>query len=267
MSVSVVDVRRFKKTGTRFVMLTAYDFLVAQALDEAGVPILLVGDTLGIFVLGHATTIPVTVDDIIHHCRAVVRAAANSLVVADMPFGSYQVSVEQGIANGGRLLKEGGAQAVKLEGPCFPLVLALTSVGIPVMGHLGLTPQSFHNLGGNKVQARTHSAVEALIENAKGLEDAGAFALVLEAVPSEAAARVTQAIGIPTIGIGAGPHCDGQVLVSSEMLGLRAGPRPRYAKLYADLRGQIIEAARTFSREVATSQYPGAEHSYDWAIG
>ena len=266
MSVTVLDVRRFKESGTPFAMLTAYDYPTAEALDQAGIPILLVGDTLGIFVLGYPTTIAVTLDDVIHHCRAVTRGAANAMIVGDLPFGSYQPSVEQGFLSAGRLMKEGGVQAIKLEGPAFETVETLVSAGIPVMGHLGLTPQSFHKFGGNKVQARTHPEVHALIDNARRLESAGVFALVLEAVPSEAARQVTQALSIPTIGIGAGPPCDGQVLVSSEMLGLSAGPRPRYAKVYAALRDEIIRAARSFKNEVEARAYPDTEHSYEWSI-
>lgn len=266
MSITVVDVKGFKSSGKPFAMLTAYDYLIARALDEAGVPLLLVGDTLGIFVLGYATTIPVTLDDVIHHCRAVSRGVDNALIVGDMPFGSYGTSIPDGVRNAGRLIQEGGAHAVKLEGPHFELVAALTSVGIPVMGHLGLTPQSFNQFGGNKVQARTNAAVEQLVKNAQGLERAGIFAVVLEAVPTEAARRVTETLSVPSIGIGAGPHCDGQVLVSSEMLGLSSGPRPRYAKLYANLRDDIVHAAKDFVDEVALRSYPDREHSYDWTI-
>jgi len=266
MSVSVLDVRGFKEQGTRFAMLTAYDFPTAQALDEAGLPILLVGDTLGIFVSGHSTTLPVTMDVMVHHCQAVSRGAQNALVVGDLPFGSYQSSLEDGMRNAMRLLKEGGVGAVKMEGPWFTLIERLTASGVPVMGHLGLTPQSYHQLGGNKVQARTEVAVERLLEDARHLEAAGAFAVVLEGVPSEAGRRVTEALGVPTIGIGAGPHCDGQVLVSSEMLGLSTGPRPRFAKTYASLREDVIRAARAFADEVESGTYPDPAHSYDWAL-
>lgn len=265
MSVTVLDVKGFKRSGIPFVMLTAYDYPMAQALDEAGVPLLLVGDTLGIFVLGYSTTIPVTLDDVIHHCRAVTRGVNNALVVGDMPFGSYS-TVHAGIRTAGRLIQEGSAHAVKMEGPQVELVGALVSAGIPVMGHLGLTPQSFNQLGGNKVQARSNTAVDQLVKNAVDLEAAGVFALVLEAIPSEAAKRVTESLRIPTIGIGAGPHCDGQVLVSSEMLGLSSGTHPKYAKLYANLYGDIVLAARAFIDEVARRSYPDPEHSYDWAI-
>jgi 3-methyl-2-oxobutanoate hydroxymethyltransferase len=266
MSIKVTDLKRFKAAGQPFAMLTAYDYLMATALDEAGVPVLLVGDNLGIFALGYTTTIPVTVDDVVHHCRAVSRGVQNALVVGDMPFGSYQTSIHDGLRNAGRLIQEGGATAVKLEGPQFELIVALTSAGIPVMGHLGLTPQSVNRFGGNKVQARTRAAVERLVIDAQSLEAAGVFAMVLEAVPTDAAKRVTDSVRVPTIGIGAGPHCDGQVLVSSEMLGLTAGPRPRYAKLYANLRAEVVNAAKVFVDEVALGAYPAHEQSYDWPI-
>ena len=266
MSVSVLDVRGFKEKGTRFAMLTAYDFPTAQALDEAGLPVLLVGDTLGIFVSGHPTTLPVTMDAMVHHCQAVTRAVRNALVVGDLPFGAYQPSVEDGMRNAIRLVKEGGVGAVKMEGPWFTLAERLTASGVPVMGHLGLTPQSYHQMGGNKVQARTEPAVDRLLDDARRLEAAGVFSIVLEGVPSEAGRRVTEALAVPTIGIGAGPHCDGQVLVTTEMLGLSSGPRPRFAKTYASLREEVIRAARAFSDDVSNGAYPDPAHSYDWAL-
>jgi 3-methyl-2-oxobutanoate hydroxymethyltransferase len=266
MPTTVLDLRRFKDEGRRFVMLTCYDYQCAQIFDEVGIPLIFIGDTLGIFVLGYDTTIPVTMDDMVHHCQAVSRGVRNGLIVGDLPFGSYQVSVAQGVEAAIRLVKEGGVAMVKLEGPEFDLIEALTIKGIPVMAHLGLTPQSIHAMGGNKVQARTEAAVSRLLSDAQQIQAAGACSLLLEAVPSEAAKRVTEALHIPTIGIGAGPHCDGQVLVSTEMLGLSAGPSPKFAKRYADLRGQIAMAARMFAEEVAKGEYPDREHSYDWAI-
>jgi 3-methyl-2-oxobutanoate hydroxymethyltransferase len=266
MPTTVLDLRRFKDERHRFVMLTCYDVQCAQIFDEVGIPLIFIGDTLGIFVLGYETTVPVTMDDMVHHCRAVSRGVRQGLVVGDLPFGSYEVSVAQGVENAIRLMKEGGVAVVKLEGTEFELVEALTAKGIAVMGHLGLTPQSVHALGGNKVQARTEEAVGRLLADAQRMEDAGACSLVLDAVPSDAARQVTETLAIPTIGIGAGPHCDGQVLVSTEMLGLSAGPRPRFAKRYADLRGQVASAARAFADEVANGEYPDHEHSYDWAI-
>lgn len=266
MPTTVLDLRRFKDEGQRFVMLTCYDFQCAQIFDEVGIPLIFVGDTLGVFVLGYDTTIPVTMDAMVHHCQAVSRGVHNGLVVGDLPFGSYEVSVTQGVENAIRLVKEGGAAVVKLEGAEAELIEAITSKGIPVMGHLGLTPQAVHATGGYKVQARTEDAAARLLKDAQRIEAAGACALVLEAVPTEAAKRVTEAIGIPTIGIGAGPHCDGQVLVSTEMLGISAGSRPKFVKLYADLRSQIASAATSFAEEVAKGEYPDHEHSYDWAI-
>jgi 3-methyl-2-oxobutanoate hydroxymethyltransferase len=263
--VTIHQLSAYKRSGERFAMLTAYDYPTASAFDQAGIPVLLVGDTLGIFVQGHDTTIPVTMDAMVYHCEMVSRAAHRSLVVGDMPFGSYG-SVEEGVSNAGRLMKEGGVHAVKLEGPRCSLVERLTQIGIPVMGHLGLTPQSYHQFGGNKVQARTEVAMEALRENALALERAGIFALVLEAVPSAAAQRVTDALQIPTIGIGAGPHCDGQVLVSSEMLGLSEGDSPKFARRYAHLRTTVAAAATAFAEDVRKGAYPDAAHSYNWKL-
>ena len=265
MTVSITDLRAYKERGERFAMLTAYDYSTASALDSAGIPVLLVGDTLGIFVQGHSTTLPVTLEAVIYHCELVARGAQHALVVGDMPFGSYNTT-DEAMRNAVRLMKEGAAHAVKLEGVRFDVIEKLVMLGIPVMGHLGLTPQSFHQLGGNKVQARTESAVERLVEDARCLEQAGAFSVVLEAVPTLAAQRVTQALGIPTIGIGAGPHCDGQVLVSSEMLGLTDGESPKFAKRYAQLRETIAVAARAFADEVGSGAYPDPSHSYNWAI-
>ncbi|HUZ77701.1 MAG TPA: 3-methyl-2-oxobutanoate hydroxymethyltransferase [Chloroflexota bacterium] len=263
--MTVTELRACKQRGERFAMLTAYDFTTASALDCAGIPVLLVGDTLGIFVQGHSTTLPVTLEAMIYHCEMVSRAVKQALVVGDMPFGTYN-SVTSGVDNAVRIMKAGGAHAVKFEGPKLELTRQLTDLGVPVMGHLGLTPQAYHQLGGNKVQARTRDAADRLVEDAQALEEAGAFALVLEAVPTEAARRVTAALGIPTIGIGAGPYCDGQVLVSTEMLGLKGGESPRFAKRYAELRGAIVDAAAAFATEVRSGAYPDATHSYNWAL-
>ena len=265
-AVTVADLAVRKREGRPLVMLTAYDFQMAEIFDDVGIPLIFVGDSLGIFVLGHPTTIEVTLEAMIHHCRAVARGVKHGLVVGDLPFGSYQCSVSEGVRNAIRLVKEGGVQVVKLEGHNPALVAALAGAGIAVMGHLGLTPQAFHRLGGNKVQARDEAAVARLIDEALSLQAAGANALVLEAVPTEAARRVTEQLAIPTIGIGAGPHCDGQVLISTEMLGLSAGPRPRFAKRYADLRSTIADAARTFADEVTRGAYPDHDHSYDWSL-
>jgi len=262
--VTISDVRAYKAGGDRFAMLTAYDAPSARLLDEAGIPLILVGDSLGMVVLGHATTLPVTMDDMLHHTAAVARATTNALIVGDMPFMSYHASEDDAVANAGRFLKEAGAGAFKLEGAgrVTELVARLTSSGVPVMGHLGLTPQSVHQLGGWRVQGRGEEAAEIILAGAKDLEAAGAFALVLEAVPAALAAQVTSSIEIPTIGIGAGPACDGQVLVFHDILGLSAGLAPRFVKRYADLGEQIRIAARAFAEEVADGTYPGPEHTY-----
>jgi 3-methyl-2-oxobutanoate hydroxymethyltransferase len=262
MPVSIHDLRAYKARGERFVMLTAYDHPTAQILDEAGIPVLLVGDSLGQVVLGYDSTIPVTVDEMLHHCRAVARGARNSLIVGDMPFMSYQASVEDGLRNAGRFLKEGGAHSVKIEGPQMELASALSDRGIPVMGHLGLTPQSVHLFGGYKVQGRSEEQADRIRMWAKELEEAGAFALVLECVPSTLAEQITASLSIPTIGIGAGPGCDAQVLVVHDLVGLTDGPAPKFVKRYADVRSQIADAARAFSADVVAGTYPDDEHSY-----
>jgi 3-methyl-2-oxobutanoate hydroxymethyltransferase len=262
MPVTIHDLRGFKARGERFAMLTAYDFPTAQVLDEAGIPVLLVGDSLAQVVLGYDSTIPVTVDEMLHHTRAVVRGARNALIVGDMPFMSYQVSVEEGLRNAGRFLKEGGAHSVKIEGPQIELAAALSERGIPVMGHLGLTPQSVHLFGGYKVQGRSEEQADRIRYWAKELEEAGAFAIVLECVPAALAAQITRSLSIPTIGIGAGPDCDAQVLVINDLLGLTAGQPPKFVKRYADVRTLIGDAAKRYASEVAAGEYPGPEHSY-----
>jgi 3-methyl-2-oxobutanoate hydroxymethyltransferase len=265
MSVTVRDLARFKLEGRRFAMLTAYDYPTASILDQAGVPVLLVGDSLGQVVLGYDTTLPVTMEEMLHHCRAVARGASSALLVGDLPFGSFQVSVEEGIRNAVRLLKEGGMHAVKIEGPHFELVHALTERGVPVMAHLGLTPQSVHALGGYRVQARREEDAHLLGSHALELQKAGAFSLVLEAVPSAVARSVTEALAIPTIGIGAGPGCDGQVLVIHDLLGFGtgyAGKSPKFVKRYADVAATIGEAVEHFRRDVEEGAYPDEQHSY-----
>jgi 3-methyl-2-oxobutanoate hydroxymethyltransferase len=262
--VTIHDLRALKVQGERFVMLTAYDYLSAQILDEAGVPVILVGDSLGMVVLGYETTIPVTVDELIHHTRAVRRGARRALVVADMPFMSYQGGTDEGVRNAGRFLKEAGANGVKLEGagPTIDLTARLVSMGVPVMGHLGLTPQSFNQFGGFKVQGRSDRAAERLVADARELANAGAFAIVLECIPAEVGRRVTEAVDIPTVGIGAGSDTDGQVLVFHDLLGLTTGPLPRFVKQYVNLRSLITDAVKTYQAEVACGDYPGPEHSY-----
>ncbi len=238
-------------------MLTAYDATMARLLERAGVDLLLVGDSLGMVVLGYETTVPVTLDDMVHHSRAVSRAVRRPLVVADLPFLSFQASVEQGVLAAARLLQEGGAAAVKLEGgrSVTPLVKRLVEIGVPVMGHLGLTPQAFHQLGGFRKQAKTADAAEALLADARALEEAGAFAVVLEAIPAELARRVSGELEIPTIGIGAGPGCDGQVLVTQDILGLYDAI-PSFAKVYADLGRATVEAAAAYSADVREGRFP-----------
>ena len=265
MSVTVNDVRAFKARGERFPMLTAYDALSARLLDEAGIPLILVGDTLGMVMLGYETTVPVTMEEMLHHTAAVVRGVDNALVVGDMPFMSYQVSVEEGMRNAGRFLKEAGAHAVKLEGGgrMVDLVARLTESGIPVMGHLGLTPQSVHQLGGFRVQGRNQEQAFRMMQDAKDLEAAGAFALVLEAVPADLAREVTAILEVPTIGIGAGPGCDGQVLVFHDFLGINTGRTAKFVKRYASVGEDIRRAATEFARDVADGTYPDAAHSYD----
>ncbi len=262
MPVSIHDLRAYKDRGERFVMLTAYDHPTAQTLDEAGIPVLLVGDSLAQVVLGYDSTIPVTMEEMLHHCRAVARGARNALIVGDMPFMSYQASVEDGLRNAGRFLKEGGAHSVKIEGPQLELASALSERGIPVMGHLGLTPQSVHLFGGYKVQGRSEEQADRIKIWAKELEEAGAFALVLECVPSALAAQITASLSIPTIGIGAGPDCDAQVLVVHDLVGLTPGPAPKFVKRYADVRTQIADAAKAFASEVSSGAYPDEAHSY-----
>lgn len=256
---------RMKKKGERIAMLTAYDFPTTEILDEAGIDAILVGDTLGMVVLGHETTLPVTIEDIIHHAAAVVRAKPRALVIGDMPFLSYTVSVPEAVKNAGRLVKEAGVEAVKLEGgrAMVPVIRAILRASIPVMGHLGLTPQSILRFGGYVVQGKSAAAAERLVEAARALEDAGCFAIVLEAIPVELAKRVTEAVSIPTIGIGAGPHCDGQVLVTHDILGIYDRMLPRFVKRYADVRGEMARAFRAYIDEVRSGVYPGPEHGYD----
>ncbi len=260
---SIRDLAAMKEQGERFAMLTAYDHPTAAVLDAAGIPVILVGDSVGDNVLGYDSTVPVTVEEMIHHSRAVKRGAPHAVVVADLPFGSYQISVEDGLRAGVRLLKEGGANAVKAEGAGHVVELAQRSVemGMPFMGHLGLTPQSVNQLG-YRVQGRDEGSAEQLLADARALEAAGAFAVVLEAVPSDLAGRVTAALSIPTIGIGAGPQCDGQVLVLHDLLGLSTRPAPRFAKAYTDLRSQMLDAVKAFQSEVADGEFPDADHSY-----
>ncbi len=261
---TVLDVQRFKDEGRHFAVLTAYDYLSAKILDEAGIPILLVGDSLGMVMLGYPTTLPVTMEDMLHHAKAVSRGARQALLVGDMPFMSYQASVEQAIASAGRFMQEAGMHAVKLEGggPVIEITRRLTEVGIPVMGHLGLTPQSVHQMGGFKVQGKTEAQAARILADAKALQDAGAFSIVLEGVPTALATRVTNALRIPTIGIGAGPGTDGQVLVFHDMLGITTGKAPKFVKRYANLAEEISRAATAYAEDVRNGTFPGPEHEY-----
>jgi 3-methyl-2-oxobutanoate hydroxymethyltransferase len=264
VTITVRDIRAFKERRERFAMLTAYDAASARLLDAAGIPVLLVGDTLGETVLGHSNTLPVTVDDMVHHSAAVVRGVTEAFVVGDMPFMSYQASVAEGLANAGRLMKEAGVNAIKLEGGSrvVELVARLVEAGVPVMGHIGLTPQSVHQLGGYRVQGRGEAA-QRILQDAKELEAAGVFALVLEAIPSDLARSITESVSVPTIGIGAGPHCDGQVLVFHDAMGLTSGRVPKFVKRYAELGDEIRAAAAAFAADVAAGTFPDAGHSYD----
>ncbi|HEY2299044.1 MAG TPA: 3-methyl-2-oxobutanoate hydroxymethyltransferase [Jatrophihabitans sp.] len=263
--VTIRDLQAAKDRGERWPMLTAYDFSTARVFDEAGIPVLLVGDSAANVVYGYDTTVPVTVDELLPLVRGVVRGTKRALVVGDLPFGSYQASATQALETASRFMKEGGAQAIKLEGGqrVAGQVEALVSAGIPVMAHIGLTPQSVNALGGYRVQGRGDEAAHRLIQDAKAMQHAGAFAVVLEVVPSELAAQVTKALHIPTIGIGAGPGTDAQVLVWQDMAGLRGDNKPaKFVKEFADVGAQLRGAAETFAREVRGGTYPGPEHEY-----
>jgi 3-methyl-2-oxobutanoate hydroxymethyltransferase len=263
MRLTINKIQDLKNSGEKITMLTSYDYSTAKLVDEAGVHLILVGDTLGMVVLGYNSTIPVTIDEMLHHIKAVVRGSTTALVVGDMPFMTYQASVEDAIRNAGRMLQEGGCQAVKLEGG---MVMAETTrrivnCGIPVMGHIGLTPQSINQLGGHRVQGKTTDAAKRLVEDALALEQAGAFAIVLELVPVQLARLITGKLRIPTIGIGAGPFCDGQVLVINDMLGLFTDFVPKHTKQYAKLASTMKEAISEYCSEVKSGAFPSSEHS------
>jgi 3-methyl-2-oxobutanoate hydroxymethyltransferase len=262
--VRVHHLRQAKERGEKWAMLTAYDVTTAAVFEEAGIPVLLVGDSAGNVVLGHPSTVPVTVEDILMLTRAVVRGTTRTLVVADMPFGSSESGPAQALATAVRLMKEGGAQAVKLEGGVrvAPQIRLITEAGVPVMAHIGFTPQSEHGLGGYRVQGRGAGA-EQVLADARAVQEAGAFAVVLEMVPADVAAEVTKELTIPTIGIGAGGQCDAQVLVWPDMAGLTGGRVPRFVKRYADLRGELLRAAREYADEVRSGTFPAAEHSFE----
>lgn len=260
--VTTATIRSSKTKGEKIAMLTAYDYATAVVLDKAGMDIILVGDSLGMVVLGYESTLPVTMADMLHHTKAVTRGTKRALVIADMPFMSYQISTEEALRNAGRFLQEAGAHGVKLEGggEIAELMKKMTAIGIPVMAHLGLTPQSVHQLGGYKQQGKDEAAERQIMADARLVEEAGAFALVLECVPAALAEKVTQAVGIPTIGIGAGAGCDGQVLVINDMLGLFEKFSPKFVKKYAQLHIQMKEAVRQYIDEVKTGKFPDDEY-------
>jgi len=250
--------------STKITCLTAYDYPTARLLDEAGVEVLLVGDSLGMVMLGHETTLPVTVDEMLHHTRAVRKGTRRALLVADMPFGSYHAEISESVRNAVRFVKEAGAEAVKVEGGerRLELIVRLTESEIPVMGHVGLTPQSLHAMGGFKVQGKTPDAAEQLVRDARAVEAAGAFAIVLEGIPRELAALITRELRVPTIGIGAGPECDGQILVINDLLGLTFGPVPKFARQYANLSEIISSTVREYCTDVRRGSFPSDAESY-----
>ena len=256
--MDIIKIKNMKKKGEKLSMITAYDYISASIAEEAGIDLLLVGDSLGNVVLGYENTLPVTVDDILRHTQAVRRGAPNTFVIADMPFLSFQVSEEKAMENCGSMLKEGGANAIKLEGgvEIASLIKRLTSFGIPVMGHLGLTPQSINQLGGYRVQGKTEDAKKRLLESAKAIEEAGAFAIVLELMVEETAKEITESLSVPTIGIGAGRYCDGQVLVWHDLLGLNKGFQPKFLKTYEDLYDKILTALKRYSSDVKSGAFP-----------
>lgn len=262
--ITTAVIRQRKEAGKKITMLTAYDFSMAKLLDDSGIDMLLVGDSLGNVILGYDSTLPVTMEDMIHHTRAVSRGAQKAMVVADMPFMSYQVSVEDALRNAGRLMKEAGAQAVKLEGgrEVRAAVEAIVQAGIPVVGHLGLTPQAVHALGGFKVQGKSREAAKKILEDAKILEESGVFAIVLECVPALLAEKITHSLAIPIIGIGAGAQCDGQVLVTHDLLGIYSGFSPKFVKKFANLHISVTEAILGYKTQVENGTFPGPEHSF-----
>lgn len=264
MKITVKDFYRKKAAQQKITMLTAYDYPTAQMVDEAGLDAILVGDSVSMVVQGIDNTLPVTMDEMIYHTKMVARAVKSAMVIGDMPYMSYQISVEEALRNAARFIKEGGAQAIKLEGgrEVADVVAAMTRAEIPVMAHVGLTPQAMHRMGGFKVQGRSSDAAERILEDAKILEDAGAFSLVVEAVPADLASRITSSLGIPTIGIGAGVNCDGQVLVLHDLLGLFERFLPKFAKRYVNLKEEGLKAIQEYKKEVEDGTFPGPEHSF-----
>ncbi len=262
--ITVSTIRTMKKNQDKITMLTAYDYPTALLLDECGVEMILVGDSLGMVVLGYESTLPVTMEDMLHHTKAVMRGVSSAMVIGDMPFLSYQCSVDEAVFNAGRFLQEGGAHGVKLEGgrEYAETIRRITLAGIPVMAHLGLTPQSVHQFGGYKVQGKEQAAARRMVEDAKILEEAGAFAVVLECIPSPLAKTITESLFIPTIGIGAGPDCDGQVLVVHDLLGLYERFTPKFVKKYSTLNKNIKKSVRQYMKEVKDGSFPDKNHSF-----
>lgn len=267
--VTILALKKKKEIGEPISMLTAYDFPSAQLVDAAEVDMILVGDSLGMVVLGYDSTVPVTMEEMLHHCRAVARGATHAFLVGDMPFMSYQADTAEAVRNAGRLLKEGNMDGVKLEGgrDTAATITAIVKAGIPVQGHIGLTPQSISQLGGYRIQGKTAVSAATLMDDALALQDAGCFSIVLEAVPAVVASRITARLDIPTIGIGAGAGCDGQVLVFHDVLGLYDTRLPRFVKQYANLRQPIIEAFRSYIREIKSRQFPEEKHTYAMKSG
>ena len=263
MRVTIADIRKYKEKGERFAAITAYDVVTARLVDKAGIPLILVGDSLGMVVLGYDSTIPVTLDDIIHHTLAVVRGSSKALIVADLPFMTYHKSAEQALESAGRCLQEGGAQAVKLEGgrAIAATVARLTEAGIPVMGHLGLTPQSIHQLGGFRAQGKTVERARELVDDALALEEAGAFAIVLECVPTELSHLITKRLSIPTVGIGAGPHCNAEIQVVSDTLGWFSDFVPKHARQFAHLAEAAASALKDYADAVNAGSFPTEKES------
>lgn len=262
---TILDIQKMKVDGEKIAMLTCYDYPFARIVDSCGIDMILIGDSAGVVVAGHENTLPVTMDEMIYHTRAVMRANPKALVVSDMPFMSYQVDLADARRNAGRIIKDGGAAAVKIEGGVHvaPVIRALVDMDVPVMAHIGLTPQSIHRMGGYRVQGKRAEQAERLIEDARAIEEAGAFAVVLEGIPQNLARRITESISIPTIGIGAGPHCDGQVLVIHDILGLCEKYSPKFVKRYADARELISGAVSAYISDVRQGSFPDEEHSFN----
>ena len=265
MRITASQIKEMKKQGEKIAMITAYDYPMAKLVDEAGMPIILVGDSLGMVVLGYESTIPVTMDEMIHHTKAVVRGTKHALIIGDMPFMTYHISTEDALRNAARFIQEGGAQAVKLEGgkTVAEKVSRIVAAGIPVQGHIGLTPQSIHQLGGYKVQGKTAEVAARLLNDAKALESAGVFSIVLECIPTPLAKLITERVSVPTIGIGAGKHCDGQVQVISDLLGLYTDFVPKHAKQYTKLHESISTSVSDYISEVKAGKFPTPKQSYE----